>query len=234
MTQENAKVTEHIAKHRRSKKHLTPVALFISVAIALAIGYVVGTYHYQIGAIIGPIFGYKAYSGSIDLSSLEKTYNELASNYDGVLDVNALIQGANSGLVAAAGDTYTVYMNPKDATSYNNGLEGIIGGGIGAVLGIKNSQITIMSVLDNNPAKAAGLIADDTIVKVNDQLTTGWTVDKAIGQIRGEAGTTVKLTILRGSDTKDYTVTRAIISNPSVISSVTDGVGTMAISRFDE
>jgi carboxyl-terminal processing protease len=42
------------------------------------------------------------------------------------------------------------------------------------------------------------------------------------------------LNILRGSETKDYTITRAIINNPSVSSSVTDGIGTMTISRFDD
>ena len=51
--------------------------------------------------------------------------------------------------------------------------------------------------------------------------------------IRGEEGTTVKLTILRGNETKDYTITRAIINNPSVTSSVSNGLGTITISRFD-
>lgn len=234
MTQKTEKTAEPVVKHHRPKRHLTPAILFIIVAFTMAIGYVAGTYHYQIGAVIGPVFGYKAHSGSIDLSSLEQTYNQLASNYDGNLDINALITGANSGLVAAAGDTYTVYMNSKDTTSYNNGLDGIIGGGIGAVIGIKNNQITLMSVLDNNPAITAGLMANDTVLKVNDESTAGWTVEKAVSLVRGDEGTTVKLTILRGSETKDYTITRAIINNPSVVSSVTDGIGTMEISRFDE
>lgn len=234
MAQEKTKDTENVAKHRRSKKHLTPVASFIIIALTVALGYVAGTYHYQIEAVIGPVFGYKSHQGSIDLSSLQQTYNELVANYDGNLSTKALIDGANSGLVAAAGDNYTVYMNSKDSTSYNNGLEGNIGGGIGAVIGIKNSQITIMSVLTNNPASVAGLMANDTVLSVNDQSTTGWTVDQAVLQIRGDEGTTVKLTIQRGSETKDYVITRAIINNPSVISSVTDGVGTMTISRFDE
>jgi carboxyl-terminal processing protease len=124
-------------------------------------------------------------------------------------------------------------MSPSESSSYNNSLEGNIGGGIGAVIGIKNNQITIMSVLDNNPAKAAGLMADDTILNVNDQSTTGWTVDKAVGLIRGDEGTTVKLTIQRSSDVKDYTMTRATINNPSVTSSVVDGVGMLTIIRFD-
>jgi carboxyl-terminal processing protease len=205
----------------------------VIIALTAALGYVAGTNHYQIEAAIGPVFGYNAHAGDIDLSSLQQTYNELASNYDGKLDTTKLIQGANRGLVDAAGDTYTIYMSPQESTDYGNNLTGNIGGGIGAVVGIKNNQITIMSVLDNNPAKTAGLIANDTITKINDQSTAGYSVEKAVGLIRGEEGTTVKLTVQRGSEVKDYTITRAIINNPSVVSSVSDGLGTLTISRFD-
>jgi len=76
-------------------------------------------------------------------------------------------------------------------------------------------------------------LANDVILKVNDQSTSGWSVEQAVGQIKGEEGTTVKLTILRGSETKDYSITRATIDVPSVESSVTDGVGIIKISRFD-
>ena len=71
-------------------------------------------------------------------------------------------------------------------------------------------------------------------MEINDEAVTGWTVDKAVTNIRGEAGTTVKLKIQRGADVKEFVVTRAVIKNPSVISSIKDGVGTIAISRFDE
>lgn len=234
MVKKEVKVAEHVVRHRHTKKRMMPVAMFIMIAVVAGLGYVAGVYHYQVEAMIGPIFGYKAHSGSIDLSSLQQTYNNLAANYDGTLDTKVLIQGANRGMVDAVGDTYTMYMSPSETTSYNDGLQGNIGGGIGAVIGIKNDQITIMSVLDNNPAKKAGLLANDTILQVNDQPATGWTVDHAVSLIRGDEGTTVKLKIQRGSDTKDYVVTRAIISNPSVISSVANGVGTITISRFDE
>ena len=234
MKQEKIEVAEPVViKREHAKKHLNSAALFIIIAFTAALGYVAGTYHYQIEGAIGPVFGYKAHSGELDLSSVQATYAKLAANYDGTLDIKALIEGANSGLVAAAGDTYTVYMSASDATDFNDSLSGNIGGGIGAVIGLKNSQVTIMSVLDDNPAKAAGLQANDVVLKINDEETTGWTVDKAVGKIRGDEGTTVKLTILRGEVTKDYTITRATINNPSVVSSITDGVGTMTISRFD-
>ncbi|MEI7539200.1 MAG: S41 family peptidase [Candidatus Saccharibacteria bacterium] len=233
MTEGTTKVTEHAVKHRRAKKPLVSSFSFIIIAVTAALGYVAGMYHYQIEAAIGPVFGYKAHSGSIDFSSLQQTYNSLAANYDGKLDVSKLIQGANNGLVAAAGDVYTVYMNPTESISFNNSLSGNIGGGIGAEIGLKNNKITVLKVLDNNPAKTAGLAANDVVLDINDQSTSGWTVDKAVSSIRGDKGTTVKLTIQRGSEVKDYTITRAIINNPSVTSSVADGVGTMTITRFD-
>ncbi len=230
-----AKITNHIEKKQQTIKKalLTPAVLFISIAFALALGYGAGIYHYQIEATISPVFGSKAYDASIDMSSLQETYNKLAANYDGKLDKTALIQGANKGMVAAAGDAYTTYFSPSEAVDFNNNLEGNIGGGIGAEIGLKNDNITVIRPLKDNPAIKAGLLAGDIIVKVNDESTTGWTVDQAVGLIRGEAGTTVKLTIQRGVETKDYTITRAIVDNPSVDSSVVNGLGTITISRFD-
>lgn len=235
MAKQEKKVTKlkHIVKHRKIKKYLSSYVWFITIAITALVGYIAGAYHYQIEAAIGPVFGYNAHSGSIDLTSLQRTYNQLVANYDGKLDTTKLIQGANRGIVDAAGDTYTVYMNPQESKDYSNSLSGNIGAGIGAEVGIRNDKITIIRTLSNNAAIKAGLLANDVILKVNDQSTSGWTVEKAVSLIKGEEGTTVKLTIMRGSEVKDYTVTRAIINVPSLESSVTDGVGTIKITRFD-
>lgn len=228
-----AKASRHVEKHREYVKKHSSIIMFIAFTIVAAGGYVAGTYHYQIEALIGPAFGYRAHSGTIDLSSLEETYNRLASKYDGDLNVTELIQGANRGMVDAVGDTYTVYMTPAESSEFGKTLTGDIGGGIGAEIGIKKEQITIMRVLANNPAVEAGLQANDTILKINDESTSGWTIEQAVSKIRGAEGTTVKLTIQRGSEVTDYSITRAIINNPSVTSSVSDGLGIMTISRFD-
>jgi len=175
-----------VTKHRHAKKHISSALLFIIIAFTTVLGYVAGTYNYQIMAAIGPVFGYKAHSGSIDLSSVQETYNKLAANYDGTIDNTLLIQGASRGLVDAVGDAYTVYMSPQETIDFDNNLSGNIGGGIGALIGIKNGRTTIMSTLKDNPAIKAGLMADDTILKVNDESTVGWTVSKAVSLIRGD------------------------------------------------
>ncbi len=221
-------------KIKCQKCKFSPALIFFVIALSVALGYAAGAYHYQIAALIGPIFGYKAHSGSIDLTSVQETYNKLAANFDGKLDNTKLIQGANRGLVDAAGDDYTLYMSPSEAEEFNNSLSGNIGGGIGAEIGIKNDQVIIARVLKDNPAYTAGLYANDIILGVNDESTAGWTVEKTVSVVRGEAGTTVKLSIQRGTEVKDYTITRAIVNNPSVESTITDDIGIMTIYRFDD
>ena len=221
-------------KKRQKQRKLLPIpVMIISLIVTLVVGYVAGSYNYQIMSVLSPVFGGKEYSGSIDLSSLQQTYANLASNFDGSLDKAKLIEGANKGLVEAAGDDYTVYMSSQDSEEFNNSLTGNIGGGIGAEVGLKNGQPTIIRTLKDNPAIKAGLAANDVILKINDQSAVGWTVDKTVKQIRGEAGTTVRITVQRGSEVKEFMITRAIINNPSVDSSVSDGVGVLTISRFD-
>jgi len=219
---------------KKSKIKLSYSFWFVIIAIASVLGYIAGVYHFQIEAAIGPVFGYKSHPGNIDLSSLQETYNKLAANYDGELDIDKLIQGANSGLVDAVGDAYTVYMDPGEAKEYEKELSGNIGGGIGAEIGIRNDKVTIIRVLDNNPAKSAGLMGGDIILQVNDDSTDNWTVDEAVSNIRGEEGTTVKLKIQRGNTIKDFNITRAIINNPSVESSKVENIGIITISRFDD
>ncbi len=209
-------------------------AMFIIIALSVAVGYLVGVYHLQIIAAIGPVFGQKAHSGTIDLSSVQVTYNQLASRFDGKLDTDKLIQGANRGLVDAAGDDYTVYMSPDEAEEFNKSLSGNIGGGIGAEIGKRKDNVIIVRTLPDNPAIEAGLQANDIILAVNDESTKDWNVEQTVAKVRGEEGTTVKLSILRGTEIKEYTITRAIINNPSVESKIVENIGYMTIYRFDE
>lgn len=215
-------------------KIVSPALLFITIALALLIGYIAGGYKYQIVSFVGQMFGYKKYVKVIDLSSVEKTYNILASKYDGDLDIDLLIEGANRGLVRAVGDTYTTYMNAEETQEYSDSIDGNIGGGIGVVVGLKNDNVTILQVLKDNPAIKVGLLPNDIILEINDQSISGWSVDKAVTQIRGEEGTTVKLIIRRDQEIMSFVVTRAIINNPSVSSEIKEGVGIMTITRFDD
>ena len=207
---------------------------FLTIAVTVVIGFVAGTRSNDLFGAIAPMLGLKVETSTLDLSSVQKTFQELSANYDGTVDKQALISGASRGLVAAAGDKYTVFMDAKEAEEFNKDLSGTIGGGIGAEIGVRNDHPAIIRVLGGNPAEKAGLKAGDRIVAVNDQAVSDWTADKVASAVRGEVGTTVKLSIYRDSKTQEYTITRQLVNNPSVSSEVKNNIGVLTISRFDD
>lgn len=214
---------------RREKRRVSLITLIVSVVIAAIGSFVIGTRSTQIWALAT---GHK--SSQLDLSSLQQVYDVLESKYDGQLDVNKLIDGAKHGLVNAAGDPYTTYFSAKEAEEFQSDLEGKFEG-IGAELGKRDNKLVVVSTLDDSPAKAAGLLANDVIVKVNSEDATSWSIDQAVSKIRGEKGTTVKLSIVRGDELKDISITRDTINNPSVKSEITpDNIGILRISRFGQ
>jgi carboxyl-terminal processing protease len=205
----------------------------LTIAVVAVISFVAGTRGNEILGTIAPVLGLKVETGTLDLSSVQKTYQQLKVNYDGSIDEAKLIDGASRGLVAAAGDQYTVYMDAKEAKEFNDDLSGQIGGGIGAEIGLRNEVPTIIRILPGNPAERAGLLAGDIIIGVNDQPTNEWTATTTAEKIRGQVDTTVKVEVLRGGEEKSFTITRATVSNPSIQTSVENGIGTLTISRFD-
>lgn len=219
--------------HTRATNGVSKNIYFLTIAVVAVISFVAGTRGNEILGAIAPVLGFKVETGTLDLATVQKTYQELKANYDGQLDEAKLIDGASRGMVEAAGDQYTVFMDAKEAAEFNNDLSGKIGGGIGAEVGMRNDQPTIIRVIDGNPAAKAGLMAGDVIVGINGESTGNWTVSKTVEKIRGDVDTTVKVSVVRGNEPKEFTVTRAIVNNPSIQSSVSNGVGTLTISRFD-
>lgn len=169
----------------------------------------------------------------LDLSSLNELYAKLRTRYDGDIDAVKLVDGAKHGLIDAAGDPYTVYLNEEESAEFSSDLNGTFEG-IGAELGKVDGQLTIMGVIGDSPAQAAGLLAKDIIYKINDEDSSKLTIGEAVKRIRGTKGTSVKLSILRGDTTNDFTITRDTISTPSVQTEITGNIGYMKISRFGD
>ena len=229
MNQEQGDVVGDTSQVTISKR-----VLFFAGCVIVVVSFILGTRANEFGNALAPLVGIKTTSQTLDLSSLQQTYQRLKANFDGKLTDQELLDGANHGLVAAAGDKYTIYLTPKEAGDLDKDLSGDVGGGIGAEIGERNGQPVITKILPDNPAEAAGLKADDVIVSVNDQSADGWSSEKAADTIRGKEGTTLSLTIRRAGKTKHFTITRAIINNPSVQTEVKQGIGIMTITRFDE
>jgi carboxyl-terminal processing protease len=222
-----------LAEKLQLKRTLKLGTVIILVVIVAATSFIGGT---RAETLLGQ-WGNKQNAGTpetLNFSSVQEVYAKMRNQFDGKLDTQKLIDGAKKGLVAAAGDPYTVYFTNDEAKQFNDDLQGKFSG-IGAEIGNKNSNVVVVSTLDDSPARKAGLLTDDIIGKVNDDDTTGWSIDQAVSKIRGDKGTTVKLTIVRGQDVKEVSIVRDNIVNPSVTSQITDAnIGYMRISRFAE
>ena len=67
--------------------------------------------------------------------------------------------------------------------------------------------ITLVQIYKDSPAEKAGLKANDILYKVEGKEVTGKDLSKVVSKVKGEKGTTVELTVLRGEDAKEVTVT---------------------------
>lgn len=217
-------------KRRQAWSGTSLIFAFAFVALG---AFVMGTRSNQIYAAVAPFFGIKASADTLDLQIVQTTYQQLKANYDGKLDTQALINGAARGLVAAAGDQYTVFMDKTEANAFNKDLTGQVTG-VGIEIGTRGGQPTVLRVVDNSPAKQAGLKSGDVLVAVNGDSVNGAATDTVATKIRGDAGTTVKLTFSRGGVVQDVNITRAQVSDPSVRSEVRAGIGILTITRFDD
>lgn len=207
---------------------------FLTLVIVAIVSFVAGARSDALFANVASVFGVRTSNKTIDLSSVQKTYQELIANYDGKLDTQKLIYGANRGLVEAAGDPHTAYMDPDETKEFDKSLSGQIGGGIGAEIGLRNNKPTIIKPLENSPAQKAGVKAGEVIVKVNDEASSDWSVEKVVSKIRGEVGTSVKLTLLSGGQTREVSVVRQNIVSPAVESEIDGEIGILKVNRFGD
>lgn len=226
-------VTEQPMSQVRHSSGVSKNVFFVTMALCLLVGFIAGTRNTELYAAVAPLIGKKASSATLDLELVQKAYQQLKVNYDGKLDDAALVDGAARGMAAATGDRYTMFMDKTEAEEFARQLSGEVSG-IGCEIGIRSKQPTILRVLPDSPAEQAGVKAGDTIVAVNEESVEGFDSANVAEKIRGEAGTSVKLALLRAGETKQFTITRAKISDKSVRTSVTNGIGTMIISRFDQ
>lgn len=219
----------------RPRAAVSVSTLVLSMVLVGVVAFIGGTRSHEIRLALGKLTGQiDQDSGQVDFARAQKVYEELLTEYDGDLDRQALADGAARGLAAATGDMYTQYMDAEETAEFEKSLSGDIGAGIGAEVGIRAGQPTIVRVIPGNPAETAGLKAGDVIVGINDVATRNWPLDKTVGQLRGEVGSTVKVSVQRGEESKEVSITRAVIDNPSVQTSTQDGVGVIRMTRFDQ
>lgn len=154
-----------------------------------------------------------------DFADFWKAWNVINERHpDGVkVSSQEKIWGAIKGMVDSVGDPYTYFFTPEEAEDLNIDLSGEFFG-VGMEVGVREKNLVVISPIKNSPADKAGIEAGDIILKIGDEVANKLTIDGAIDLIRGEKGTSVKLTILREGNSSpiEISVVRDLIKIPTV------------------
>lgn len=163
--------------------------------------------------------------------------NLIKSNFLFEYQTDDLIEGAITGMVEALDDPYSVYMDKDTTEQMYESNAGVFGGiGIYATLN-DDGRVIVSSPIKDGPSEKAGIEAEDIIYAVDDQSTEGMDLDTVVAMMRGEVGTEVKITVKRGDELQDFTITRAYVDEQTVSSQVLAAdkrIGYIAISKFSE
>jgi carboxyl-terminal processing protease len=151
------------------------------------------------------------------------------------LNAQNMVYGAISGMLGSLDDPYTIFMNPEDSKRFFDDLEGSFEG-VGMEIGIRNKALSVIAPLEGTPAQRAGVRAGDRIVKIDETVTEGMSIEKAVSLIRGPKGTSVTLTVFReGWDaTQEITIVRDVIVIPSLEWELKGDVAYIKLFQFSE
>lgn len=181
-------------------------------------------------------------SGSVVNAKTERKLKEIQSYIDVYYldDVNkkTMEDAVCHGVMGGLGDNYAAYYNEEE---YEDMTEKTSGNycGIGAYVSQSptTGAITVIQPLEDSPAQRAGLKSGDVIAQVDGKDVAGEDLTTVVSRMKGEAGSRVKITVIREGEKKplEFTITRAEIESKTVSSGMLDGkIGYIAVSAFEE
>ncbi|QUO32121.1 S41 family peptidase [Faecalicatena sp. Marseille-Q4148] len=219
------------------KGALTGALAMLVITAAIGAGVIVIN-HIDLGSMK------KSGSGQVVGQYTEKKLEELKGLIDEVylheeeVDEEALTEGIYQGYIAALNDPYSAYYTTEETKEMMESTSGEYSG-IGALMSQNRETgvITIANVYENSPAAEAGMKNEDILYKVEGEEVTGVDLSEVVTRVKGEEGTEVKMTLLRGADRQEIEITavRRKLQTQTVSYEMKEGqIGYIRVSEFDE
>ncbi|NLY12208.1 MAG: S41 family peptidase [Gammaproteobacteria bacterium] len=167
-----------------------------------------------------------------DLRTFAEVLERIKTAYVEPIDDKTLFENAIKGMLSNL-DPHSSYLEPDAFRELQESTSGEFGG-LGIEVGLEDGILQVIAPIDDSPAAAAGLEAQDLIIKIDDQPTKGLSLMEAVEKMRGKPGTSIRLTIVRDARKPfEVNLKRAIIKSRSVKSQLLeDGYGFIRISQF--
>ncbi len=170
-----------------------------------------------------------------ELRAFSEVFGQIKSSYVEPVSDKQLFTDAIKGMVGGL-DPHSAYLDADDYKELQAGTQGEFGG-LGIEVGMEDGLIKVISPIEDTPAYVAGVKAGDLILKLDDTLVKGMSLNDAVKRMRGKPGSKIVLTILRKNEHKPLviTVTRAVIKVQSVKAKMVEpGYAFVRITQFQE
>lgn len=174
-----------------------PLTLSLAIGLILSIVFVGG---FAVGAVVQQSrAASSADSSDTSLKDFLQAYHlVLERSYYRPFDRQHLINAAIDGMLSATGDPHTLFLSPTENRVADTQLNGTVFSGIGAIVIPYHGNLQIVAPLPKAPAARAGIHAGDVVTKIDGTSVAHLAGSRAIARIHGPAGTTVRLTLVRG------------------------------------
>ncbi|MFH1691744.1 MAG: S41 family peptidase [Candidatus Omnitrophota bacterium] len=147
-----------------------------------------------------------------------------------------LVYGAMSGMIFSL-DSHSQFLAPEEYQGLKIETEGEFGG-IGIEITMRDQLPTIITAVEGSPAWDAGLESYDRLLKVDDTVLKGLSLDEVVKKIRGQSGTEVVIVVWREKDEKPHTfrIKRSIIKMTDIrkVQILEDHIAYVKIAEFRE
>lgn len=167
---------------------------------------------------------------------LDEVRGIIDESYYTEVDEEVLVQGAIDGMLASLDDPYTFYYTAEDMLDRRESTTGEYKGVGMSVQMDGNGFITVVRVFEDSPADRGGILSGDTLIAIDGEMLniqSAKDLDEAVTRIRGVENTDVKLTVIRGEEELEFTVTRGDVSINYVEYQLIDDVGYIHIYEFE-
>ena len=168
-----------------------------------------------------------------ELRAFSEVFGRIKSDYVEPVTDKKLITEAISGMLNGL-DPHSAYLDADSFKELQVGTHGQFGG-LGIEVGMEDGVVKVISPIEDTPAFEAGVQSGDLIIKLDDTLVKGLSLNEAVKIMRGKPGDAIELTIIRKDAPKPLkiTIVRSIIKVKSVKSKLLDsGYGFVRITQF--